>query len=136
MSAYPLSVVYVHNALFPQEKDYKATIRFEDKEIVSNVFDPKTKVVRTKKYEIPDEDLVKMQQIVSYEAIVAYSKKPEDERVCCGYRDGWHTNFKISFPNDIIINGVLGECYKDNPFEQLIIFVREQFPNIEVFRRL
>ncbi len=136
MSLYPLCLVYVHKPLFPGEKQYKATIHFEDKEIVSNVFDPKTKMARTKKYEIPDEDLIKMRQIVSYEAIVAYSNKPEDERNCCGYRDGWRTNYKISFPNDIIINGILGEYYKANPFEQLIHFAREQFSNIEVFKSL
>ncbi len=136
MPVYPLCVVYVHKPLFPQEMQYKATIHFEGKVIASDIFDPNTKKARTKKYEIPDENIIKMQQIVSYEAIVAYSNKPKDSRDCCGYRDGWSTNYKMSFPNNIIINGILGEYYKDNPFEQLIIFVREQFPNIEVFRSL
>lgn len=122
--------------IFPPEFKNKLIVDFETGDIIAKKYITATSKVNIQYFEISEEDIEILLELVSIQKLNDYEQLPRSKKTDMGYRDGWHTDYKIVIKNDMVKTGILSDFYKESPLENVLIYLRDHYPYIEMLRSL
>ena len=133
---YPIRIEYSDWHIFPPEIKNKLIIDFETGDIITKKHKTATSKVNIKNFEISENDIVALLELVSIQKLNEYELLADSKKTDMGYRDGWHTDYKIVIKNDMAKTGFLSTVYNESPLEKVLKYLREHYPYIEMLRSL
>ncbi len=136
VSKYPVRVEYTNWHIFPQNFKNKLILDFETGDIIAKKHITGTRQVNIQYYEILEEDIAVLLELVSLQKLNEYEQLSDTCKTDMGYRDGWHTDYKIVIKNDKAMTGILSNIYVESPLENVLNYLREHYPYIEMLRSL
>lgn len=132
---YDNSIWQIQFCMYPylsRECKYNMTLDLENKLLVTRKTLRSKRIVYEKIYEIADNELKALHNLVDLEKIKSFEAKEFEELkdLELGYRDGWRLEYSY-FTNGRPprIDGILGAIYKDNPMEDIVKWIKDTFPD-------
>ena len=135
-SKYPVRIEYRDCHVFPQEFRNELTVDLETGHIITKKIKTAVNKVTIKNIEISENDTDVLRELVSIQKLNDYEQLPQSKKTDRGYRDGWHTKYRIVLKNDTAMTGSLSNIYKESPLEKVLNYLREHYPKIEMLRSL
>ena len=136
VSKYPVRIEYSDWYIFPPEFKNKLIVDFEAGDIIARKHITGTGKVNIQYYEISQEDIAVLIELVSIQKLNEYEQLTDSQKTDMGYRDGWHTDYKIVVKNGMAMTGVLSYIYKESPLEKVLNYLREHYPYNDMLRSL
>jgi hypothetical protein len=133
---YPVRIEYSDWHIFAPEFKNKIIVDFEKGEIIAKKHMTGTHKVNIRYFEIAEDDVQTMLELVSIQKLNEYEQLPDSHKTDLGYRDGWHTNYEVVIKNAKIMIGTLSNYYKECPLENLLKFLKEHYPYIDILSGL
>ena len=130
----PIRIEFYDWHLFTVPEKNKVIIDTEKCELIAKKHITRTNLVNIRVYEICEDNIRKIMNMISVDDVAAYLQIPDQNKTVVGYRDGWYTNYKIEYKNGQMFTGKLKDIYAENPIEQALKFLREQYPYIEILK--
>lgn len=136
VSKYPVRIEYCDWYVLPPKYKNKLIINFESEEIIARKHITSTHKVNIQYFEISADDIQILLETISIQNLNRYEQLSDSQKTDMGYRDGWHTDFKIVIKNNEIKTGILSTYYKENPLENVLEYLRNHYPYIEMLYKL
>ncbi len=109
---------------------YQLAIDFNECIIEIRAHKTATHNVNIQSYELNENLATKLKTILEYKAVTSFLSVPECEMQESGYRDGWHTEFVLSYDNAPLIKGELGMIFDESPLEKVLALLKKECPLI------
>lgn len=121
--------------IVPEDYTYNTTIDYINRLLTIRKTIRNTHMVNEQIYEIDDEDYKELLTFSEIEKMQKFENVPEEElrKRDRGYRDGWRLKYSY-FTHGVPprTDGSLGQLYEGNPLEDIVEWIRKNFPDADI----